>query len=109
MATPLNSMTIEKIKSNRNKDKAVVNGFIYSLNCTSGDVLYWVCELRGKCNARINTRNDNIIKPSDLAQIAHDHTHAPSQERIEMLQSYSKSKSLAKKSEQSTRSILSTM
>ena len=69
MATPLNSMVIERIKSNRNKDKAVVNGLIYSLNRTSGDVLYWVCELRGKCNARINTRNDNIIKPTDFAQI----------------------------------------
>ena len=74
MATPLNSMTIEKIKSNCNKDKAVVNGFIYSLNRTSG---VRVCELRGKCNARMNTRNDNIIKPSDVAQIARDHTHAP--------------------------------
>ena len=38
MATHLNSMVIEKIKSNRNKDKAVVNGFIYSLNRTSVDV-----------------------------------------------------------------------
>ena len=107
MATPLSSMVIEKIKSHRNKDKAVVNGFIYSLNRTFGDVLYCVCELRGKCNARVNTRNDNIIKPTSFAQITDDHTHAPSQERIEMLQSYSKSQSLAKNSEQSTRGILS--
>ena len=47
MATPLNIMVIDKIKSNRNKDKAVVNGFIYSLIRTSGDIQYWVCEPRG--------------------------------------------------------------
>ena len=60
-------MVIKKIKSNRNKDTAVVNGFIYSLNRTSGDLLHWECELRGKCNDRINTRNDNIKKPTDFA------------------------------------------
>ena len=89
MATPLNKMVIEKIKSNRNKDKAVVNGFIYSLRRTSCDVQYWVCELSGKCTARINTNNCTIIRPTDFAQIEQDHTHAPSQERIEMLIAYS--------------------
>ena len=61
MATPLNKMVMEKIKSNRNRDKAVVNGYIYSLNRTSGDIQYWVCELRGKCTARIDTNNCTII------------------------------------------------
>ena len=90
MATPLNSKVIEKIECNRNKDKAVVVGFFYSLNRTSGGVPYWVCELHGKCNARIKGRNDNIIKPADFSQSIHDHTHAPSRVLIEMLQSYSK-------------------
>ena len=78
MATPLNKMVIQKIKSNRNKDKAVVNGFIYSLNRTLGDIQYWVCELRGKCTARKNTNNCIITRPTDFAQIEQDHTHAPS-------------------------------
>ena len=43
-----------------------------------------------------------------ITQLTNDHTHAPSQERIEMLTAYSKIKSMASNSEQSTRAILST-
>ena len=56
----------------------------------------------------MNTRNDIVIKPVDITLLANDHTHAPSQERIEMLRAYSKIKSTATQSEQSTRTILST-
>ena len=102
------AISIEKIKSKRNKDKAIAEGFLYNLNRINGEVYYWVCEKRGECNARINTRNDIIIKPTDIIQLVNDHTHAPSQERIEMLQAYSTIKSTAEISEQSTRAILST-
>ena len=53
---------------------------MYNLNRINGEV--WVCEKRGECNARINTRNYIIIKPTDIIKLANDHTHAPSQERI---------------------------
>ena len=108
MATASNQISIEKIKSKRNKEKAVVEGFIYNLNRINGEVYYWVCEKRGKCKARINTLNDIVIKPMHITQLTNDHTHAPSQERIEMLRTYSKIKSMATNSEQSTRAILST-
>lgn len=108
MATATNQTLIEKIKSKRNKDKAIAEGFLYNLNRINGEVYYWVCEKRGECNARMNTRNDIVIKPVDITLLANDHTHAPSQERIEMLRAYSKIKSTATQSEQSTRTILST-
>ena len=108
MATASNQISIEKIKSKRNIEKAVVEGFLYNLNRINGEVYYWVCEKRGKCKARINTLNDIVIKPVHITQLTNDHTHAPSQERIEMLTAYSKIKSMASNSEQSTRAILST-
>ena len=77
------AISIEKIKSKRNKDKAIAEGFLYNLNRINGEVYYWVCEKRGECNARINTRNDIIIKPTDIIQLVNDHTHAPSQEASE--------------------------
>ena len=86
----------------------MAEGFLYNLNRINGEVYYWVCVKRGECNARINTRNDIIVKPTDIIQLVNDHTHSPSQERIEMLQAYSTIKSTAKNSEQSTRAILST-
>ena len=51
MATPSTSFSIERIKSERNKDKASIQGFIYTLNRKSHDIEYWVCEKRGICIA----------------------------------------------------------
>ena len=45
----------QRIENNRNKGKAVVEGFIYTLNKTNANIQYWVCEQRGKCGVRINT------------------------------------------------------
>ena len=42
MATPLTSFSVEKITSERKKDKASIQGFIYTLNRKSHDVEYWV-------------------------------------------------------------------
>ena len=107
MSVPPN-ICIERIKSNRNKEKAVVEVYIYTLNKTNGNIQYWACEQRGKCSARINTTDDYIMKPTSIEQKVEDHTHAPIPGRIDMLKSYSNLKTAAANSEQSTRGILST-
>ena len=52
--------------------------------------------------------NDIVKKTMHITQLTNDHTLAPSQERIEMLATYSKIKSMATNSEQNTRAIIST-
>ena len=100
-------LIIERIKSNKNKDKAFVMGYIYTLNRVTDGLSYWVCEKRGTCKARIHTREDIITKPVLISEIEQAHTHTPSQDRIQMLKDYSKMKDIASNSEQSTRGILS--
>ena len=103
MSDATRTFRIERVKSSQDKEKAVVEGFVYTLDLTNGDVLYWVCERRGKCNSRINTSNYLIIKPNHIAQNVEDHTHAPISARIEMIKCYSQLKTTAAISEQSTR------
>ena len=100
-------LIIERIKSNKNKDKAFVMGYIYTLNRVTDGLSYWVCEKRGTCKARIHTREDIITKPVLISEIEQAHTHTPSQDRIQMLKDYRKMKDIASNSEQSTRGILS--
>ena len=97
---PLYSLFIERIKSNKNKDKAAIFGYIYTLNSVSD-------EKRGICKASIHTSNNIIVKPDRVSEIEQAHTHAPSQDRIKMLKEYRKMKDLASVTEQSTRGILS--
>ena len=103
----MDSLFIERINSNKGKDKATVFGYIYTLNRVCEEVSYWVCEKRGICKTRIHTNNDIIVKPDQVSEIEQAHTHALSQDRIRMLKEYRKMKDLASGSEQSTRGILS--
>ena len=103
-------LIIERFKSNKNKDKASIMGYIYTLNRVSDDLSFWVCEKRGTCKARVHTRNDIIVKPVIayiVSEIQQAHTHTPSQVRVQMLKDYRKMKDIASNSEQSTRGILS--
>ena len=52
MAVPL---SIELIKNTRGKDKATIQGFIYTLAQSTNDIQQWVCEKRGVCKARIHS------------------------------------------------------
>ena len=64
MATSLITfVSIEGIMSERCKDKASIQGFIYTLNRKSYNVEYWVCEKRGTCKARLHTRSGQANRP----------------------------------------------
>ena len=104
MATPF---TVQRINSERKKDKATVEGFIYTLNRYSNDIEYWVCEKRGVCKARIHTRSNNIIKPTTSSELISEHCHGPDSAKLEMLKAYNRLKTEASESEMSTRSLLS--
>ena len=80
-------------------------GYIYTLNRLSDDSSYWVCEKRGACEARIQKRNDVIIKPVLVSEIGQAHTHTHSHDRIQMLMDYRQMKDIASNSEQNTRGI----
>ena len=81
---------IERIRSTKNKDKAIFSGYIYTLNRISDEVSYWVCEKRGICKARIHTIKDVITKPLEVSEIEQSHVHPPSQDRIEVLSNMGK-------------------
>ena len=100
-------LTIEFLKSRRGKEKAIFQGFVYTLTKSSSEVQQWVCEMRGVCKARMHTRGDVIIKPTVLNNIYSSHTHGSDPVRIDMLKGYNKVKERSIDSEESTRVILS--
>ena len=61
-----NPTCIERLKSERNKDKATIQGFIYTLNRFAKGIEHWVCEKRGSCKARLHTINNEIVQPETL-------------------------------------------
>ena len=83
MATPFPVIN-DKIRSEINKDKASTQGFIYTLNRSVNGKEHWVREKRGICKARIQTMNDNIIKPANPSEIQSQHSHGPDIARAEI-------------------------
>ena len=106
MATPLTSFSVERITSERKKDKASIQGFIYTLNRKSHDVEYWVCEKRGICKARLHTHNNQVVKPTDPSKIQSEHSHGSDISRVDMLKGYTNLKGIARNSDSSTRTLL---
>ena len=86
MATPLTSFSVERITSERKKDKASIQVFFYTLNRKSHDVEYWVCEKRGICKARLHTHNNQVVKPTDPSKIQSEHSHGSDISRVDMLE-----------------------
>ena len=109
MATPLSLFAIQRIKSEKKKDEATVEGFIYTLNRLSTDTEYWVCEKRGVCKARMHTISNNITKPTTSSELISGHTHGPDPAKIEMLKTCNSLKTNSSNSEMSTRSLLSSI
>ena len=100
-------LKIELVETIRGKDKATFQGFVYTLTKSSLDVQQWVCENRGTCKARMHTKGDEIIKPTQINDIYSSHTHGSNPVRIEMLRGYNIVKERSINSEESTRVILS--
>ena len=69
------SFKIEILKSSKNKEKAYIEGFIYTLNKSPPQLSHWVCENRGTCKARISTNDANVVKLTSVADIHLSHTH----------------------------------
>ena len=72
MALPL---TIEMIKSSRGKDKATIQGFVYTLAKSSRNVQIWLFEKREECKARIHRKNYLVIKPLLISKLHSSHSH----------------------------------
>ena len=51
------AFSIELIKITRGKDKATIQGFVYTFARSTGDIQQWVCDKRGVCKARMHSRN----------------------------------------------------
>ena len=60
---------------------------------------HWVREKHGICKARLQTLNDNIIKPENPSEIQSQHSHGPDIARVEMLKGYNVLKIAARNSE----------
>ena len=105
MATP--DVLIEILKSNRGKEKACIDGFLYTLKRSCHPHLHWICEKRATCKARITTKDGVVINPPNKSEIILSHTHAPEPMRVEMIKGITRMKDRAVSSEDTTRSILS--
>ena len=108
MATASTQLTVEMLKTSTNKDKACIDGIIYTLSRSTSAGSNWVCEKCGTCKARLTTQDRNVIKPSDMTDIHSSHTHAPDCSRVEMIRGLNTMKYRATNSNDSTRSILAT-
>ena len=64
MATTL-AVIIDKIKGERNKDKASTQGFLYTLHRSVNGVEQRAWKKRGICKAQLRILNENIIKPEN--------------------------------------------
>ena len=87
MATPLN---VEFSKTTKSKNKAHIQGFLYTLNRVSTAVTHsWECEKRATCKGRIKTTQiGTVLIPTELSEILASHSHAPDLSRAQMLQNY---------------------
>ena len=75
-------LTVEMLKASKDKDKACIDGFLYTLNRSNSAGLHWVCEKRGTCKARLIT-HDRIVTPADISDIHSSHRHEPDCSRVE--------------------------
>ena len=75
MATP--NVVIEILKSSRGKEKAYIDGFVYTLTKSCYPRLHWLCEKRATCKARLSTKEGVVIKPESRSDIHSSHTHGP--------------------------------
>ena len=108
MATASTQLTVGMLKTSKNKDKACIDGFLYTLSRFTSTGSRWVCEKRGTYKARLITQDRNVIKPTDMTDIHSTHTHAPDCSRVEMKRGLNTMKHRAMNSIDSTRSILAT-
>ena len=104
MATP--NVVIEILKSSKGKEKAYIDGFVYTLTKSCYPRLHWLCEKRATCKARLSTE-EVVIKPESRSDIHSSHTHRPNPMRAEIIKGLTQMKERALNSESSTRSILS--
>ena len=82
-------------------------GYIYTLNRVSDNLLFWLCDKRGTCRARIHTSNDIIVKLVIVSEIhQNSYTFALTRSCTGAEELY-KMKEIASNSEQSSRGILS--
>ncbi|KAB0797484.1 hypothetical protein PPYR_08477, partial [Photinus pyralis] len=70
-----------EIVSIRGKEKFVCDGFIYifdSISKSDENVKFWRCEERGRCKARIHTRDETVVKTLNI------HSHDSSATKVEV-------------------------
>ena len=108
MATASTQLTVEMLKTSKNKDKAYMDGFMYTLSRFTSAGSHWVCEKSGTCKDRLIIQDRNVIKPTDMTDIHSSHTHAPDCSKVEMIRGLNTMKHRAMNSNDCTRSILAT-
>ena len=90
MATPDDLSEI--LKSNRGKEKACIDGFLYTLKRSCHPHLHWICEKRATCKARITTKDGVVINPPNKSEIILSHTQGPEPMRVEMIKGITRMK-----------------
>ena len=64
------------IRSQRGGSKLVEGGYVYGVQRRVGEVKHWLCEMRGVCNARVQTQGTEIFKCTN------EHLHAPDEQPV---------------------------
>ena len=67
------------IKSSRGGNKLEENGFMYDKQRALGNIIYWQCERRKECKARLHTEGMRIVKRIN------EHLHGPDMGKVTCL------------------------
>lgn len=83
---------MERVFSQRGKEKFSHNGYLFifdKFSRTDTDLMFWRCELIGRCKARIHTKFGDVVKFMNT----HTHNCSPISEVVKMarkIKSYSR-------------------
>ena len=89
------------LKSEKGREKAFYNGHLYEKNGSYKDTIYWLCERRGDCKARLLTRGTEHIIEKGL------HSHLPDPAKIPRHKCIARLKARASTTMESTHVIIS--
>lgn len=91
---------MEFTQTTRGKRKLLHDGYAYIMDRQRDKVIYWRCELKGKCKGRVRTVNE------ELDGTMTPHEHPPNAGRIHALKTVNTIKQRARDSEETTSTVI---
>ena len=88
------------IKSSRGGNKLEESGFMYDKQRAIGNTIYWQCERRKECKARLHTEDMHIVKRIN------EHLHGPDMGKVRCLETKAGIKRKAEQTQDTSQHIV---